>query len=280
MGELFVAPSLAAAVERLAADPGARPIAGGVGVMLARALGLPRAERWVGIGALPELRQRAVHVPTGALVLGAGLTVEALADRDAGPPAPRLLAAAAGDVANPGIRVVATIGGNVVARGSASDLVAALVALATEAEVISATGTRRLPVEDLCGAEPLESGALIRAFHVPAGKLRWGWQRLSIRGAMDRSSASVAVTAGERGVRIVATCVSDRPLRFPNAEHALATALHAGSAGDALAGVRAAAVLDLASADLLDDDRVSGAYRRRVLPALVERAARQALART
>jgi carbon-monoxide dehydrogenase medium subunit len=280
VGELFVASTLASAVERLAGDPGARPIAGGVGVMLARALGLPGVERWVGIGALPELRQRALQIPTGALILGAGLTVEALTDRDASPPAPRLLAAAARDVANPGIRVVATIGGNVVASGSASDLVAAFVALATDAEVITATGTHHIPVEDLCGTGRLEGGALIRAFHIPAGMLRWGWQRLSIRGAMDRSSASVAVTAGARGVRIAATCVSDRPIRFPAAEHALATALHAGLAGDTLARVRAAVALDVASADLLDDDRVSGAYRRRVLPALVERAARQALART
>jgi carbon-monoxide dehydrogenase medium subunit len=292
VGELVVAPTLAAALAFLAADPGCRPIAGGVGVMLARVLGLPGPERWVGIGALADLRERAIDSESGALVLGAGLTVEELTERGAAPPIPTLLAAAAEDVANPGIRVVATLGGNIVAGGAASDLAAALTALGTEAELVSATGTRRVAVEALCGPDPLDSGVLVRAFHVPSGATRWGWQRLTIRGAMDRSSASVALAAGERGVRIVATCVSGRPVRFPEAEAALEAGRGAGSpadggslggdgaASDLLASVRAATASDLASADLLGDDRASVAYRRRVLPALVERAARQAFGRS
>lgn len=262
MATVFKAPSLDAAVTHLRDDPSARPIAGGVGVLLDRALGRPTADTWVSVGRLPELRER--RRDGGEVVLGAALTLEELGE-PGDVPIPGLLAAAARSAANPGIRVVATIGGNVAAGGAASDLVAALVALDARAELVGPVGARAVAVESLV-ARPVAPRELIRAFRMPAAQVRWGWQRLTIRGAMDRSSASVAVALGRQGARVAVTFVAGRPLRLPSVE-----------ADPDPARARSLAARDLAAVDLLDDDRAPAEYRRRVVPVLVERALERAL---
>ncbi len=249
---MWIAPTLDLALDRLATDTGARPIAGGVGVLLARALGTHVPDRWVGIGALPELSWRR----DGAI--GAATTLEALAGYGS------LLAAVAAGIANPGVRVVGTIGGNVVAGGAASELAVALVALAASARLVGPGGERSVAAEDLV----LQPGELVRSFEMPTGALAWGWQRLTLHGAMDRSSASVAVTIGEHGVRVVVGCAAPLLLRLPATE--------AASVDGPLRHVREAAAADLDGVALLDDDRATAAYRRRVIPVLVERAVREA----
>jgi CO/xanthine dehydrogenase FAD-binding subunit len=263
---LLVAPSLTEALAALAADPAARPIAGGVGVMLGRALGLPVAAAYVGIGTLPELRIRSMD--GGAALLGAAVTLEALADPGE-TVVPPLLRAAAVAAANPGIRATATLGGNVVSGGPASDLVAALVALGAEARLQKPGGERWLPVEHLVAAPAAAAGGIVTAFRVPHGA-GWGFERVTVRGAMDRSAATVAVSRGP-APRVAATYVAESVVRFPDVERRL-------GAGDTDSGrLHAAAVDDLATVALIPDDRVSGAWRARVLPVLIARAAQAAL---
>jgi CO/xanthine dehydrogenase FAD-binding subunit len=260
-----IAATLGDALEALERDADLRPIAGGVGVMLERALGAPsRAPRWLGVARVPELRASAL-LHDGTRVIGAAVTLDELAGTQQ--PSAGLLKAAARSVANPGIRVVATIGGNVVAGGQMSDLVAALVALGAEAEVVAAAGTRRMPVDSLV-ADRLEPGDLVTSFRVPAGP-RWGWRRLPIRGAMDGSVATVAVVAGPRA-RVVVTMAASRVLRLPHVEDLIGS-------GDA--DVREAAIADVADAPLRDEARASDRYRRRVIPVLVERAVADAFER-
>ena len=267
---LAIAMSMAEALEALGADLGLRPIAGGVGVMLARALGGEPGERWLGVGALPPLRGWSTDAG-GNTIVGAAVTLEELA---AGlDPASGLLEAASRSTANSGIRVVATLGGNVVAGRAASDPVAALVALGANVELVSAAGIRRVPVEELVATGP-QRGELVRSFHVPPATL-WGWQRLTVRGAMDSSVASVAVVAGGNA-RVAVTFAADTVLRLASVERLLATSVDSATAGN---GLRAAATADLAVMMLRGDDRASESYRRRVIPVLVERASADALAR-
>jgi carbon-monoxide dehydrogenase medium subunit len=265
LAELFVPSTLEAAVERLSSDPRARPLAGGVGVLLARALGAATPERWVAVGALDELRE--LGLDGDRIVLGAGTTIEELAEPNTGVSVPGLLRAAATSVGNPGIRAVATLGGNVVAGGAASDLVAALVALGAEAEMVGPGGIRHVPVEVLASGGPPLRDELVRAFRVPAAATRLGWQRLALRGAMDRSSATVAVALGSAGARVAVTFVANRPLRLPSVE-----------ADPSPASARRAAARDVEALELFGDDRASVVYRRRVIPVLVERAVSAAFA--
>jgi CO/xanthine dehydrogenase FAD-binding subunit len=94
----------------------------------------------------------------------------------------------------------------------------------------------------------------------------WGFERVTVRGAMDRSAATVAVSWSP-APRVAATYVAERVIRFPDVERRLAV-----GETDAEA-INAAAVEDLATVSLLTDDRVSATWRARVLPALVARAA-------
>lgn len=108
--------------------------------MLARARGVDPGGNLVGIGLLPDLL-RFESGPDGTIELGAALTLEWLAGPDGGGTVPPLLRAAAIATANPGIRSVATLGGNIADAGAASDLVAALIAWAPGSGS-SATTTR------------------------------------------------------------------------------------------------------------------------------------------
>jgi CO/xanthine dehydrogenase FAD-binding subunit len=267
---LVLASTLDGALDALSADPALRPIAAGVGVMLARALGHPVGTHWLGVARLPELRERS-RPGDGIARIGAAVTLEDLA-RGIAPPA-GLLEAAARSSANSGIRTVATLGGNVVAGRAWSDPVAALVALGAEAEIVATGGGRRIPVEALA-ASGLQPGELVRCFLVPSANA-WGWQRLTIRGAMDSSVASVAVAVGDRpGVAV--TFVSDRVVRLPTVEGLLAAGTGADSED---ASVREAASEDLADLTIRGSDRASERYLRRVLPVLVARAVAEAVAR-
>jgi CO/xanthine dehydrogenase FAD-binding subunit len=274
---LRVATTLDEALMALRTDPGLWPMAGGVGVMLAAALGAPpAADRWLSIGGLAELRGVGSG-RDGSTVVGAATTLADLAD--AAHIAPGLLSAAARSTANAGIRAVATIGGNVIAGGAASDPVAALVALDAAAELVSIGRTRRVAVLELI-RDGVAPGELVRAFHIPAdgptsdgSPIGWGWQRLPYRGAMDSSIASVAVVAGRRP-RVAVTFAAGTVLRLRSVEGLLA---EGGSGGRRSGTVRDAASGDLGSVRLHRDHRASEAYRRRVVPVLVARAVAQAL---
>lgn len=103
--------------------------------MLARARGVDPGGNLVGIGLLPDLL-RFESGPDGTIELGAALTLEWLAGPDGGDQVPPLLRAAAIATANPGIRSVATLGGNIADAGAASDLVAALIALGARVRIV------------------------------------------------------------------------------------------------------------------------------------------------
>ncbi len=282
----------------LLADGDRRPLAGGVGIMLSAALGRSAATSWVAIGRIGELGGLAVD-DDGSLRIGSTVTIAALAAGHQG--MPPLLATAAACTANPGIRAIATIGGNIAGTAAGSDVVAALVAMDAEAEIVAASGTRTVPVGSLWDGRddpspvaglPLVAGRaattsiltadeLLRAVRIPPGGLAgWGWERVTTQGRMGPSAASVAVTiSGAGAARIVVTAVGDRPLRFPDAEVALAAAASGADDADAsLRRVRAAVAAAVALVPLRDDLVAPASYRRAVIPVLVGRAAATALA--
>jgi len=295
MAEVRVATTLAEALELLAGDPASRPLAGGVGVLLGRALSsgglgsqLPPAGRWVDVRSLPELAgiRRSTD---GRRHVGAAVTIAELA---AATEAPGLLRAAAAAVGNPGVRAMATVGGNLVEMGASSDLMAALVALGAVGLVDGPDGERRLPVgriPRLLGAAPSAAGGvrpalLLRVIELEdAEPTGWGFERLTFQGAMDRSAASVAValfsppgrsrpTAGRIRARIAATAIADRVVRFGGTERRLAVERWISDEG-----LEAAASADLAAAVVRGDARISDWYRRAVVPVLVRRAIGTAL---
>lgn len=291
MAEVRVARTLDEALRLLAAEPAARPLAGGVGVLLGRAqssggLGgrLPPSGRWVDIRSLPELA--GIHpAPRGRRHVGATVTIDELA---AAGEVPALLRAAAAAVGNPGVRATATLGGNLVAMGPSSDLLAALVALGALGLAVGPEGERRLPVARvprLIGtAPPPRSGRspwpLLRGVELArAEPTGWGFERLTFQGEMDGAAACVAVAirtparrAGQVRVRIAATSIAERVVRFGGTERRLARDPTVPPSE-----VESAAAADIAAIPLRSDQRVSDWYRRAIVPVLVGRAVESAL---
>jgi 4-hydroxybenzoyl-CoA reductase subunit beta len=103
--------SLAEAIRVFAATPGAQLIAGGTDLLANRRRGLADADVLVDIGALPELTTMAIDAD-GDTTLGAGLTLERVAEDETIAAVLPALSAAARQVAGPGHRSAATLGGN------------------------------------------------------------------------------------------------------------------------------------------------------------------------
>ena len=180
--------SVADAVALLAAEPGARLLAGGTDLVPNLRRGIERPPLLVDLGALPGFADfdSSDGSDDGALVLGAGVTLARLALGDGLAAGHAALAEAARAAAGPGHRSVATLGGNlcqdtrcvfynqsawwraanhhclkrdgdtchVAPQGQrchaafSGDLAPALIALGAEVELVSAQGTRRLALAD------------------------------------------------------------------------------------------------------------------------------------
>lgn len=140
---VYVAPSLMAALDAL--DEGgseAAPFAGGTWIMSAPIRHEPLKSRYVAIGRIPELH--AIKIDADVVEVGAAVTHAALADL----PEFDVLTAAASRSANPAIRTMATIGGNLATTAfAAADCVPALLCLDAEVEIASRGGPERTSLE-------------------------------------------------------------------------------------------------------------------------------------
>ena len=199
---LYLAPTLDDAVAALAerGRHGA-PLAGATWIMRAPL----RQERhdlsYVAISKIAALRELSIgdrEVSIGACVTHAELALELASVPDC-----RALALAAGNAANPAIRQVATIGGNLCAANfAAADLVPALLCLDAELELQGPRGVERIPLSHFLAIRTsLAPGQIVRRVIVPRALRRSVHVRLPLRKAGDYPVAifSLAITFGANG---------------------------------------------------------------------------------
>ena len=170
-------------------------------------------------------------------------------------------------VASPRVRNVATMGGVLADADYASDPPSMLVASRAEAEVASARGTRRVPIEELIVghyATSLDEDEVITRVVVPRPTGAATYRKLRTRSQEDRPSSSVAAVVHGDTVRVVVGAVSDRPHHFPDV------------CGDWIPGnldsARAIGREYAARIDYIDDNRGTAAYRRHIVGVEVRRA--------
>lgn len=186
----------------------------------------------------------------------------------------RALRQAAGNSANPGIRRVATIAGNLCATSfAAADLAPALLCLDATVEISEAGGPTAVAIQDfLARRMTLDRPWLVSGIAVPRHRGFSAHERLTMRRAGDYpcailSMALVLDDAGRiRNPRIAVGAVETVARRW----HALERAIEGEPPASARAEV---AARDLAS-DFTGRDAVDapGWYRLSVLPVLVRRA--------
>ncbi|MEH2545426.1 carbon-monoxide dehydrogenase medium subunit [Bradyrhizobium sp. AZCC 2262] len=275
---LHVATSLSDALAALA-DRGhsGAPLAGATWIMRAPL----REERqdwsqdrsYVAISKIEELRH--VDILDSEISIGSCVTHAELALCLAALPDCRALAQAAARSANPAIRGVATVGGNLCASGfAAADLIPALICLEAEIELAAQNGAERVSMARFLELRTnLGPERIVRRVLVPrrAGR-RSAHLRLPLRKAGDYPVAIVSIAAalGREGLvasaRVAVGSVEPAARRWRR--------LEADLIGRPLDSGWAAGQAESYSEDFQGRDAVEapGWYRVKVLPNLVRRA--------
>lgn len=220
MVERFLRPSSAAEALQLRRETGGLFIAGGTELNWG---GPPRASVLI---SLEKLSLGAVARHDGYFTIGATCSLQQLADdRALGPVGLGLLTEAARAVGSRSVRGQATLGGNIAANKSCSDLIPALLVLGAELLLATDGADRLLPIEQYV-ATPAKD-ALITAVRVPlpAETMRSARERFS-RTVNDLATVNAAVSLQLRpeGVaepRVAVGGVAARVVRLAAAEAAL-----------------------------------------------------------
>jgi carbon-monoxide dehydrogenase medium subunit len=283
--EYLVPASLEEALSMLAQYEGqARVIAGGTDLVPQ----LKNKERevrcLVDVSRLPELK--GIHRQGDVIRIGAGITHQKLASSRLLQEQASVLAEGAAAVGSPQIRYMGTVGGNVVNAQPAADTAIPLVALGAEAEIASATGTRRIPLEDLYvrpGESKVDaSSEILVALRFPALGRRWGsaFVRLAKRRSLSLpilNAAAVVHLDGEgtvvEEVSLALGPVALTPFRARQAEEALR--------GRSMDAETLASALEIASQEAQPRSnplRGSAEYRREMVKVLLRRALERAVA--
>jgi len=276
---LYLAKSLPAALDALAerGSDGA-PLAGGTWIMRAPIRHETHKPAYVALSSLSDLKT--IAISNRSVEIGAGASHSSIATALADMPEFAVLAHAAGHSANPAVRSVATVGGNLCASAfAAADLVPALLCLDAKVEIAARGGAERMSVERFLAARhSLEPGRLLTKIVIPRIPARTAHARLPLRKAGDYPVAivSLAIVLDDAGkvatARIAVGSVETVARRWER--------LEAGLCGDILDPQEASLAALRLSDDFTGRDGIEapGWYRVSVLPALVRRAAMAALA--
>lgn len=274
ISSIHIARSVPEALAALAdAGESAEILAGATWIMRSPIRGEFAARRYVAISRLAELAD--IEIADGEVRIGACVTHDQLAAGLAGVCELRGLVQAAGKSANPAIRRVATVGGNLCTSGfPAADLVPAMISLDASVDYQTTAGVERIGLAAFLAtrATVRKAGLLTQVIVPRRGEVRSAHARLPLRKAGDYpvAIASVAISCGADGLidhaRIAIGSVEPVARRWEALERAIS-----GCPIDSPAIAARAQQLagEFAGRDGIE---ASGRYRVKVLPALVRRA--------
>lgn len=271
--------SLDEALRLIAADDGAKVIAGGQSLIPLMKLRLARPTTVVDIGRIGELRGVA-RLPDGRVAVGALTTYAELIDARLGYGVLDDALPTIGDVQ---VRNRGTIGGAVAHADPASDLPAALLSLDAEVVLRSATGERTTKLHDFFDGPftaRMDPGELVTRVVLPAPRDDAGSAYASLmQPASGYATAGVAAVVIRAGGTIAwagigVTGVSEHPYRAVEMEAALTgrtgTDDEVAAAADLVVGARPV------NADAIHADAT---YRAAMAKVVARRAVEAALAR-
>ena len=254
----YAAPATLADACRALEGDGAQCLAGGQSLVAMMNLGLAAPQRLVSLRRVSELRGIA-KTPDGGLRVGAMTTHAELTRLESDVPGAMLLAQAARVVAYPAIRNRGTIGGSVALADPAADYPVALVAADATIELASAAGKRDVRARDFFRGmfdTALAPGEIVAGIRIPP------------RAAGGTAFEKLSLVAGDFAILSVAA-ITGRDTDVAIGGYAMKPLLLTGNS--VANGAEISRRLE-SCGEPPTDHRASGAYRRRVAPALVRRA--------
>jgi len=274
--------SLAEAHQLLAANPGAKLLAGGHSLIPLMKLRLAAPPAVVDIGRIPELRgisRSGDTIRIGALTTHAEIAASADVQKAAA-----ALAEAAGLIGDPAVRSRGTIGGNIAHADPASDLPTVLVTLDARIAVAGPSGERTLQADGFFTgimSTALADDEVLTAVVVPVVERGQGsayvkFAHPASRYAVIGAAALLTVAGNQCSVaRIAVGGLVPFPRRAAAVEKAL---IGKGLDSAAIAAAAAQVASDLGS-QVAGDIFASASYRAAVAPVYVKRAIAAAAAR-
>ena len=273
--QMLLPQTINAALDALA-RPGAVAVAGATWVMrtVPRAPRHPEAPIWVALSGIAPLHT--ITEDAEGLRIGAMATHAQLARRLAGRPDLVALAQAAGQSANPGVRNLATLGGNLCTSDfAAADLVPALLALDAAVCLATPQGHKALPVATFLERRATLEPYLLTSVFLPKRAQLSVHERLTLRRAGDYPvvALSIGIARAADGeiarARFAVGALEGAARRWPAMEAAVQGTRPDPSQVESLAQARLGG---FAPRDGLD---APGWYRLRILPTLARRAFEQ-----
>jgi aerobic carbon-monoxide dehydrogenase medium subunit len=251
------------AIASLSADPEAKILAGGHSLLPLMKLRLARPSKLVDIGRISDLSY--VREDGDAVAIGALTRHHDVANSEALHDLCPIVSYAAGEIGDPQVRHVGTIGGSVAHSDPASDIPSVLVALEASLVIRGAGGsTRTVAARDFFKGlftSDLAPNEVLTEIRVPKTAGR-GWSYIKFhRRAQDWAIVGVAALDGDAPA-IALTNMGETPLRASAVEQALAGGADISSAASHADEGTAPPADSFASAE----------YRRELSKVLVRRA--------
>ena len=260
------------AIQVLADHPDAKVLAGGHSLLPLMKLRLARPSTLVDIARVKDLRfikDEGDRIAIGAL----SRHHDVATDRTIQEGCP-ILAYTAGEIGDPQVRHMGTIGGSLAHADPASDLPTVMIALEAELTIRGPAGnTRNVPASQFFRGlfEPdLSTNEVLTEIRVPKTAGR-GWSYLKFhRRQQDWALVGVAaLTSGNGGATVALTNMGDRPIRASGVEQAIAEG----------ADLRGAAERAAEGTSPPSDAFGSAEYRQELVKVLVRRALEEAQGR-
>jgi aerobic carbon-monoxide dehydrogenase medium subunit len=258
-----------------------RVIAGGTSLIIWMRQRLLMPKVVIGLGRIPDL-DTIEFDPQEGLRIGAGARHRDIELSPAVKQHYPLLHETFRKVAQPRIRNMGTIGGNLAGGDPLTDPGASLIALDAELTLASSNGKRTASLEEFFVdyyQTALEPGELLTEIRVPPPQ-RPGWSHIKFtpRSVEDFATVGVAMTLRAKAgscedVRLALNSVASTIMRAKRAEDVL----RGQRLSDDL--LREAGEVAATEVDPMDDNRGSADYKRDLVKVLVRRAAAQAIQR-
>jgi carbon-monoxide dehydrogenase medium subunit len=266
--------SIAEAVALLA-DLGeeARALAGGHSLIPMMKLRLATPEHLVDLSGIGELK--GIRTDGGDIVIGAMTTQYELTTSDLLASKLPILSEASLVIADPQVRYMGTLGGNLANGDPGNDMPAVMQSLGATYHAVGKGGERRLAARDFyksAFATALQPGEIVSAIRIPVPAMGHGWAYEKLKrkvGDYATAAAAVVLTMGGGKVAscaIALTNVADTPLWAQEASQ-----IAIGSTLDA-ATVKQVAAAAEAITSPASDNRGPAHYRTKMAGVMVTRA--------